>query len=80
MTNSLRQGLRDHGTLVVGVYAGFVDTDLSAWIDAPKITPASVAEQTMRALADDQVEVLADEQSGKAKAALSQPSGIESRS
>ena len=77
LTNSLRLGLHDQGTLVVGVHAGFVDTDLSAWIDAPKITPASVAEQTMRALADDQVEVLADEETRKVKAALSQPSDVE---
>ncbi len=73
LTDSLRLGLRDQGTLVVGVHAGFVDTQLSAAVDAPKISPASVAEQTMRALADDQVEVLADDETRKAKAALSQP-------
>lgn len=72
LTDSLRQGLREQGTLVVGVHAGFVDTDLSAWIDEPKITAADVAEQTMQALADGRTEVLADEPTRQLKAALSQ--------
>jgi len=72
LTQSLREGLRDQGTLVVGVHAGFVDTDLSSWIEAPKISAASVAEQTMRALANDSVEVLADERTRQVKAALSE--------
>jgi len=73
LTQSLRAGLRDQGTLVVGVHAGFVETDLSSWTDAPKITAASVAEQTMQALANDSAEVLADERTRQVKAALSQP-------
>jgi NAD(P)-dependent dehydrogenase (short-subunit alcohol dehydrogenase family) len=72
LTQSLREGLRDQGTLVVGVYAGFVETDLSSWSDAPKISAASVAEQTMQALANDSVEVLADQRTRQVKAALSQ--------
>jgi NAD(P)-dependent dehydrogenase (short-subunit alcohol dehydrogenase family) len=73
LTQSLRAGLRDQGTLVVGVHAGFVETDLSSWTDAPKISAASVAEQTMQALATDSAEVLADERTRQVKAALSQP-------
>ncbi|MFE4960362.1 hypothetical protein ACFRCW_42100 [Streptomyces sp. NPDC056653] len=65
------------GTLVVGVHAGFVDTDLSAWTDRPKISAADVAEQTVRALADDRVEVLADEETRRVKAALSQTPSAE---
>ncbi|MFF7602585.1 SDR family oxidoreductase [Streptomyces mirabilis] len=72
LTDSLRQGLREQGTLVVGVHAGFVDTDLSARIDEPKITAADVAEQTMQALAHGWTEVLADEPTRQLKAALSQ--------
>jgi NAD(P)-dependent dehydrogenase (short-subunit alcohol dehydrogenase family) len=75
LTQSLREGLRDQRTLVVGVHAGFVETDLSTWTDAPKISAASVAEQTMQALASDSVEVLADERTRQVKAALSQPAG-----
>ncbi|MGW1886902.1 hypothetical protein [Streptomyces sp. NPDC001970] len=42
--------------------AGYVDTDLSAWTAAPKISAADVAEQTVQALANDQIEALAKEE------------------
>ncbi|MGW1542994.1 SDR family oxidoreductase [Streptomyces sp. NPDC002309] len=73
LTGSLREGLRDQGTLVIGVHAGFVETELSSFTDAPKISPADVVEQTLDALADDRVEVLADERTRQAKQALSRP-------
>ncbi|MFF4752207.1 SDR family oxidoreductase [Streptomyces sp. NPDC002514] len=73
LTDALRQALREQGTLVVGVHAGFVDTELSAWVTDPKISAVDVAEQTMQALAHDLGEVLADEATKQAKAALSQP-------
>ncbi|MER8160956.1 SDR family oxidoreductase [Streptomyces sp. NPDC094472] len=73
LTDALRKGLQEQGTLVVGVHSGFVDTDLSSWVDAPKITAADVAAQTMEALANDRWEVLADDETRQAKAALSQP-------
>ncbi|WP_433447184.1 SDR family oxidoreductase [Streptomyces sp. CA-142005] len=73
LTGALREGLREQGTLVVGVHAGFVETDLSSFTDAPKISAADVAEQTMEALAGDRVEVLADERSRQVKHSLSQP-------
>ncbi|MEU0837801.1 hypothetical protein ABZ339_42200, partial [Streptomyces sp. NPDC005969] len=53
--------------------ASFVDTELSAWVTDPKISAADVAEQTMQALAHDLSEVLADDETKQAKAALSQP-------
>jgi NAD(P)-dependent dehydrogenase (short-subunit alcohol dehydrogenase family) len=73
LTQSLREGLRDQGTLVVAIHAGLVETDLSAGIDAPKISAASVAEQTMHALASNSTEVLADERTRQVQATLSQP-------
>ncbi|MDX3235058.1 SDR family oxidoreductase [Streptomyces sp. ME03-5709C] len=76
LTDSLRQGLHGQGTLVVGVHCGFVDTDLSAWTDAPKISAASVAELAMDALAHNRYEVLADEPTRSVKAALSQPPAV----
>ncbi|WP_327111463.1 SDR family oxidoreductase [Streptomyces sp. NBC_01341] len=78
LTDALRKGLRDQGTLVVGVHAGFVDTDLSAWTDAPKISAATVAELTMDAVIRGELEVLADEQTRAAKAALSDPPSLPS--
>ncbi|MEU6366728.1 SDR family oxidoreductase [Streptomyces sp. NPDC046931] len=73
LTDALRQALIEQGTLVVGVHAGFVDTELSAWTDAPKISAADVAEQTMQALIHGRSEVLADQETRQVKAALSQP-------
>ncbi|MFI6494918.1 SDR family oxidoreductase [Streptomyces sp. NPDC050564] len=73
LTDALRQALNAQGTLVVGVHAGFVETDLSSWTNASKVTPATVAELTMDALTGDQFEVLADEETRRVKAALSQP-------
>ncbi|KOG62065.1 MULTISPECIES: SDR family oxidoreductase [Streptomyces] len=73
LTGALREGLREQGTLVIGVHAGFVETDLSSFTDAPKISVEDVAKQTMDALANDRVEVLADERARQVKRALSQP-------
>ena len=36
LTNALRVELRAQGTLVVGVHAGFIDTDMAAAVDDPK--------------------------------------------
>jgi NAD(P)-dependent dehydrogenase (short-subunit alcohol dehydrogenase family) len=71
LTNALRTGLREQGTLVVGVHVGYVDTDFVSHIDAPKISAESVAEQTMQAILDGRPEVLADEPARSVKAALS---------
>ncbi|MER6432798.1 SDR family oxidoreductase [Streptomyces sp900105245] len=71
LTNAFRLALREQGTLVVGVHAGYVDTDLAADIDSPKILAADVAEMTMAALLDDAPEVLVDEVTRRVRAALS---------
>ncbi|MBB5932831.1 SDR family oxidoreductase [Streptomyces echinatus] len=71
LTNAFRLELRGQGTLVVGVHAGYVDTDLAADIDAPKVLAADVAEQTMTGLLNDEPEVLVDEATRWARAALS---------
>ncbi|WP_330337339.1 SDR family oxidoreductase [Streptomyces sp. NBC_00557] len=73
LTGALREGLREQGTLVIGVHAGFVETDLSSFTDAPKASAEDVAEQTMEALANDRAEVLTDERTRQVKHALSQP-------
>jgi NAD(P)-dependent dehydrogenase (short-subunit alcohol dehydrogenase family) len=71
LTNALRTGLKAQGTLVVGVHAGWVDTEAASHVDEPKISAESVAEQTMQAILHDQPEVLADEATRSVKAALS---------
>jgi NAD(P)-dependent dehydrogenase (short-subunit alcohol dehydrogenase family) len=71
LTNSLRVQLREQGTLVVGVHMGFVDTDLTAGLDVPKIDPADVAVALADALELGAEEVLVDELSQQVKAGLS---------
>ncbi len=70
LTNGIRVELAHHGTLVVAVHAAFIDTDMAAGIDAPKISPESVARQAFDAVQAGQVEVLADDRSRFVKASL----------
>ena len=70
LTNGIRTELHYQGTLVVGVHAAFIDTDMAAGINAPKISPESVARQAFDAVEAAQVEVLADERSRFVKASL----------
>jgi len=50
LTNGIRMELSQQGTLVVAVHASFIDTDMAAGIDVPKISPESVAQQTFDAV------------------------------
>jgi NAD(P)-dependent dehydrogenase (short-subunit alcohol dehydrogenase family) len=69
ITTALREELPD--TLVVGVHAGFIDTDLAAAVPPEaKIPPSQVVEATLEALRNGETEVLADDVSRLAKAAL----------
>jgi len=70
LTNGVRVELAHQGTLVVGVHAGFIETDMTEGIGAPKISPESVARQVFDAVEADQVEVLADERTRSVKASL----------
>jgi NAD(P)-dependent dehydrogenase (short-subunit alcohol dehydrogenase family) len=71
LTNGIRMELSPQGTLVVAVHASFIDTDMAAGIDAPKISPESVAQQAFDAVEAGEIEVLADERSRFVKASLS---------
>jgi NAD(P)-dependent dehydrogenase (short-subunit alcohol dehydrogenase family) len=71
LTNGVRLELHHQGTLVVAVHASFIDTDMAALTDAPKISPQSVARQVFDAVEAGQIEVLADERSRFVKASLS---------
>ncbi|MFE2065875.1 SDR family oxidoreductase [Streptomyces sp. NPDC059467] len=73
LTNALRLALREQGTLVVGVHVGWVDTDATAGIDAPKADAAEVAAQTMDAIESGEPEVLVDDTARRVRAALSGP-------
>jgi NAD(P)-dependent dehydrogenase (short-subunit alcohol dehydrogenase family) len=70
MTNGVRLELHHQGTLVVGVHAGFIDTDMAALVAAPKDSPESVVGQALDAVAAGQLEVLADERTRSVKESL----------
>ena len=61
LTNALRVELRGQGTLVVGVHAGFIDTDMVAAVDEPKISAQEVAQQALDAMEEGRPEVLTDD-------------------
>jgi NAD(P)-dependent dehydrogenase (short-subunit alcohol dehydrogenase family) len=71
LTNGVRIELHHQGTLVVAVHSGFIDTDMAAMVDLPKISPESVVRQALDAVEAGQVEVLADERTRTVKASLS---------
>ena len=50
LTNGIRIELHRQDSLVVGVHAAFIDTDMAAGINAPKVSPESVAQQTFDAV------------------------------
>ncbi|MEV0150308.1 MULTISPECIES: SDR family oxidoreductase [unclassified Nonomuraea] len=70
-TNALRLALRPRGINVSGLHVGYVDTDMTAGIDAPKATVQSVAEQALDGIEADAPEILADDLSRQVKAGLS---------
>jgi NAD(P)-dependent dehydrogenase (short-subunit alcohol dehydrogenase family) len=71
VTNALRNELRAAGTLVVGVHAGFIDTDMARGFPGPKSSPAEVVAQVFDAIEAGAEEVLADEVTRRLKAGLS---------
>jgi NAD(P)-dependent dehydrogenase (short-subunit alcohol dehydrogenase family) len=75
LTNGLRHELKEQGTLVVGVHAGLIDTDMAAGVEAPKVTPEQVAKAILDGVAAGQEEVLSDDPSRHIKATLSSQPG-----
>ncbi|MEV7179426.1 SDR family oxidoreductase [Kitasatospora sp. NPDC093679] len=69
-TNSLRLELKPRGINVTGLHVGYVDTDLTSGITAPKADPADVAHRALDGIESDAPEVLADDLSRRVKAGL----------
>jgi NAD(P)-dependent dehydrogenase (short-subunit alcohol dehydrogenase family) len=70
-TNSMRTRLLDQGTIVTAVHVGYMDTDLTAGFDAPKVDPREVARQTVDAIIAGAFELLADDSARRIKSQLS---------
>jgi len=71
--DAVRGELRGQGTQVLGVHVGYMDTDMTARLDVPKVPPAGVAAQILDAVAAGEDEVLADELTRGVKQLLSGP-------
>ena len=61
LTDNARLELVGQGTHVVGVYMGLVDTDMSAGLQAPKVSPTDLATAGLDAIESGLDEVLADD-------------------
>lgn len=70
LTNSLRHELRAQGTQVTALHMGFVDTDLTHGIEAPKSAPGAIARVAFDGLAARQDEVLGDEMTRQVRLSL----------
>lgn len=70
LTNAIRQELAGQGTRVGGLHVGYMDTDLAAGVEAPKLDPADIARIAIDGIAAGEVEILADELSRNVRAGL----------
>jgi len=65
VTDALRIELRDKGIHVLGVYAGFIDTDMAAGVEGPKTTAHQVAERTLDGIRNGLDHVIADDEAAQ---------------
>ena len=71
LTNGIRNELRAQNTQVIGLHAGYIDTDLTRGFDAEKSAPSDVVRQAYDAIEAGEVEVCVDEATRQVKQALS---------
>ncbi|MFH9550151.1 SDR family oxidoreductase [Streptomyces sp. NPDC017435] len=70
LTNALRVQLADQHIRVAGLHVGYMDTDMVRAVDAAKSDPADIAKIAVDGIATGTYEILADETSRQAQAAL----------
>jgi NAD(P)-dependent dehydrogenase (short-subunit alcohol dehydrogenase family) len=61
LTRAVRFELRAQGTLVIAVYAGYIDTDMTSTLTLPKTSPDVIAARVLAGLESGCEEILADE-------------------
>lgn len=71
LTNGIRNELRAQNTQVIGLHAGYIDTDLTRGFDAEKSAPSDVVRQAYDAIEAGEEEVCVDEATRQVKQALS---------
>jgi NAD(P)-dependent dehydrogenase (short-subunit alcohol dehydrogenase family) len=78
VSDAARIELAGQGTQVVGVYAGYIDTDMAAGIDRPKSSPQEVASRAVAGLVAGERHVLADDSAVRTwQAVRADPAAIE---
>jgi NAD(P)-dependent dehydrogenase (short-subunit alcohol dehydrogenase family) len=60
LTDAIRVQLRSQRTQVAGVYAGYIDTDMSAHVTQPKASPGQIVERTFTGLESGIDRIFAD--------------------
>ncbi|TAJ49416.1 MAG: SDR family NAD(P)-dependent oxidoreductase [Herbiconiux sp.] len=71
LTNTLRAELAPRGIRVSGLHVGYMDTDMTEQVDAPKTDPAEIAVIAVDGIAAGVDEIIADEVSRQVKSGLS---------
>ena len=71
LTNALRLELAPRGTRVSSLHVGYMDTDMTRDIDAPKSDPAVIAKLAIDGIEAGDAEIIADEVSQRVQAGLS---------
>ncbi|WSQ13459.1 SDR family oxidoreductase [Streptomyces sp. NBC_01231] len=70
LTNALRLQLADQHIRVAGLHVGYMDTDMVRSVDAAKSDPADIARIAVDGIANGAYEIVADDASRQAQAAL----------
>ncbi|MEV5695067.1 SDR family oxidoreductase [Micromonospora globbae] len=70
LTNALRTQLAERNVRVAGLHVGYMDTDMTANVTAPKLDPADVARIAVDGIEADSYEILADDLSRQVRAGL----------
>ena len=61
LTDAIRVQLRSQGTHVAGIYAGYIDTDMSAHVTRPKTSPSQVVDRSLTGLESGLDRIFADD-------------------
>jgi NAD(P)-dependent dehydrogenase (short-subunit alcohol dehydrogenase family) len=70
LTNTLRAQLAPRGVRVSSLHVGYMATDMTVDVDAPKLDPADVARTALDGVAAGAYEILADDLSRQVQAGL----------
>jgi NAD(P)-dependent dehydrogenase (short-subunit alcohol dehydrogenase family) len=80
VTDAVRIELKRQGTQVVAVHAGYIDTDMAAGVNSPKVSAQQVAERTLEGLRDGRNSVRADQRAEETwQAVRTDPDGLHAR-